>query len=115
MSKLKLAIPKGSLEKATYEIFHDAFYRISGQERTYRPKVNDPDIEVKILRPQEIPVYIAGGVHHVGVTGADWSLGTGSKVENWLDLEYERLRVVAATEKNVKADSLSSCFEERTN
>jgi len=113
MSKLKLAIPKGSLEKATYEIFHDAFYRISGQERTYRPKINDPDIEVKILRPQEIPVYIAGGVHDVGVTGADWILETGAKVENLLDLEYGRVRVVSAIQKNVKADSLSSFFEER--
>jgi len=60
MRKLKLTLPKGSLEAATSELFRGAFYRIAGQERTYRPAINDPEIELKILRPQEIPVYVAG-------------------------------------------------------
>ena len=113
MSRLKLALPKGSLEKATYEIFKGAFYSISGQERTYRPKINDPEIEVKTLRPQEIPFYVAGGVHDVGITGIDWVLETGADVENILDMEYGRVRVVSAVPKDVNALSVSSFFEER--
>ena len=68
MKTLKLTLPKGSLEAATSELFKGAFYRIAGQERTYRPAINDPEIELKILRPQEIPVYVAGGVYDVNVT-----------------------------------------------
>lgn len=58
MDKLKFAIPKGSLEKATAEFFARSGYKVSGTDRTYRPTINDPKIEMKVLRPQEIPVFV---------------------------------------------------------
>ncbi len=113
MRKIKLTLPKGSLEKATYELFRGAFYKISGQDRMYRPVINDPEIELKILRPQEIPVYVAGGVYDVGITGVDWVIETGAKIERLLDLEYGRVRVVSAIQKSIKAPSIDSFFEDR--
>ncbi|MBI3116890.1 MAG: ATP phosphoribosyltransferase [Thaumarchaeota archaeon] len=99
MPKLKLTLPKGSLEKATYEIFQRAFYKISGQDRTYRPFISDPEIELRILRPQEIPVYVADGIQDVGVTGVDWITETGAKVRKILNLEYGKVKIVAAIPK----------------
>jgi ATP phosphoribosyltransferase len=113
LNKLKLTLPKGSLEAATSELFRGAFYKIAGQERTYRPAINDPEIELKILRPQEIPVYVAGGVYDVGVTGVDWVVETGAKVEKLLDLEYGRVRVVSAIQKSVKSGDINRFFESR--
>lgn len=113
MNRLKLTLPKGSLEKATYELFGEAFYKISGQERTYRPLINDPEIEVKILRPQEIPIYVASGVHDAGITGVDWIRETGTEVERLLDLEYGRVRIVSAIQKNAKPRTIDSFFDGR--
>ncbi len=83
---IKLALPKGSLEKATFAFFERAGYKIRGQDRTYRPKINDPDIEIKILRPQEIPQFVAEGDQDLGITGADWIKETGANVSDILDL-----------------------------
>jgi ATP phosphoribosyltransferase len=113
MTKIKLTLPKGSLEKATYELFQGAFYRIKGQERTYRPVINDPEIELKILRPQEIPLFVAEGVYDVGVTGMDWIVETGAKVEELIDLEYGMVRIVSAIPRDVRAASINAYFEER--
>jgi ATP phosphoribosyltransferase len=113
LRKLKLALPKGSLEAATSELFRGAFYKIVGQERTYRPAINDPEIELKILRPQEIPIYVAGSVYDVGVTGIDWVVETGAKVERLLDLEYGKVRVVSAIQKSVKRGGIGDFFESR--
>ena len=69
MNKIKFAIPAGSLGKATFSILQRAGYNISGQERTYRPTINDSRIELKILRPQEIPIFVSEGLQDVGITG----------------------------------------------
>ncbi len=110
--QLKLALPKGSLEKATFEIFQKAYYRISGQDRTYRPYINDPDIELRILRPQEIPIYVADGVQDVGITGIDWIRETGADVEKVLDLEYGRVKIVTAFPKSAPYEKASELLED---
>lgn len=112
MNRLKLTLPKGSLEKPTYEIFQRAFYKISGQDHTYRPLINDLEIELKILRPQEIPVYVAEGMQDAGITGIDWITETGAEVERLLDLEYGRVRLVAAIPKSLAYSSVNSMLEE---
>ena len=111
MVKVKLAIPKGSLEKATFELLEKAWYEIYGRERTYRPVVNDPEIELKMLRPQEIPVFVAEGLYDVGITGGDWVRETGADVENLLDLRYGRVRMVLAVPKQMNASSLSDLLQ----
>lgn len=112
MVKIKFAIPKGSLEKATYEIIENAGYKIYGKDRTYRPKLNDPFIDVKVLRPQEIPVIVSEGMADIGITGQDWILETNANVETLIDLEYAKIKIVLAVPKDTKANSLSDLIEE---
>jgi len=98
---IKLALPKGSLEKATFAFFERSGYKIRGQERTYRPIINDDDIEIKILRPQEIPRFVEEGVQDVGITGSDWIRETRAGVREVLDLEYGGVRLVMAVPKAI--------------
>jgi ATP phosphoribosyltransferase len=96
MGRLRFAIPKGSLESDTLDLLRRAFYEVKGAERTYRPLISDREIELKILRPQEIPIYVAEGYYDVGITGLDWVEETAAKVEVMKDLEYGRVRLVMA-------------------
>jgi len=113
MDRVRFAIPKGSLEGETYQVLEQAGYRVSGQERTYRPTINDPEIELKILRPQEIPHSVSEGLQDVGITGRDWIRETGADVEVLLDLEYGGVKlVIAAPEPWAHINSLSDLLED---
>ena len=111
MKKVKFAIPAGSLSKATFNLLQRAGYKISGQERTYRPTINDPEIELKILRPQEIPVFVSEGLQDLGITGEDWIKETGANVEILQNLEYGKIKLVVAIPENSSANSLSELME----
>ncbi len=102
MTTVRLAIPNGHLSKETMDAFTRAGYKISGQERTYTPIINDHHIEVRILRPQEIPIFVAEGLQDIGVTGMDWIKETDADVEVILDLEYSRVRIVVAVPEGLK-------------
>jgi ATP phosphoribosyltransferase len=112
MEKVKFAIPAGSLAEATFEILNRSGYNVSGQERTYRPRINDPRIELKILRPQEIPVFVSEGLQDVGITGKDWIKETGADVEVLQNLEYGKIRLVIAIPKSFKANSIIELMED---
>jgi len=112
MGKIKFGIPSGSLAKATFDILERAGYKISGQERTYRPTISDPDIELKILRAQEIPIFVSEGLHDVGITGIDWIRETGANVDILQNLDYGETRIVAAVPKSwTEIDSLSDLMQ----
>jgi ATP phosphoribosyltransferase len=111
MEKVKFAIPAGSLAIATFEILQRSGYKVSGQERTYRPTINDPKIELKILRPQEIPVFVSEGLQDVGITGQDWIRETCADVEVLQNLEYGKIRLVVAIPKGSSASSISAFME----
>lgn len=96
MNKVKFALPKGHLGDKTFRILERAGYQINGHDRTYRPRINDPGIELKILRPQEIPTYVSEGVQDVGISGRDWVTENKADVEILLDLEYSKVRLVMA-------------------
>ena len=113
MSRLRFAIPKGSLESDTLDLLRRAFYEVKGAERTYRPLISDREIELKILRPQEIPIYVAEGYYDVGITGLDWVEETAAKVEVLKDLEYGRVRLVMAAPITYGYKSLSDLLERR--
>jgi len=100
MEKVKLAIPKGHLAEPTFNALERAGYSISWREASYRPSINDPRIELKILRPQEIPMFISEGLQDVGITGLDWLYETRADVEVLLDLEYSRVKLVVAIPKS---------------
>jgi ATP phosphoribosyltransferase len=89
---LKLVIPKGSLERATLELFEAADLPvIRASDVTYRASIDDPRIdEVRILRPQEIPRYVAEGLFDLGITGRDWIEETASEVESLGELHYSK-------------------------
>jgi len=112
VDRIKFALPIGSLARATFDILERAGYRISGQERTYRPSINDPEIELKILRPQEIPIFVSEGLQDVGITGLDWIQETNTNVEILLDLEYGKVKIVVATPKSwTTINSLSGLLD----
>jgi ATP phosphoribosyltransferase len=89
---LRIVLPKGSLEKATLELFEAAdltVVRSSSVE--YKATIDDPRVaEVRILRPQEIPVYVAEGLFDVGITGRDWVEETASDVVSLGELRYSK-------------------------
>ncbi len=112
MKKVRIAVPKGHLAEGTFSTLERAGYVISGGEDTYRPALNDPKIELKVLRPQEIPIYVSEGLQDLGITGLDWLRETGANVEVLLDLEYSRVRLVIAVPKPwTKINSLSDLLE----
>ncbi len=96
---LKLVVPKGSLERATFDLFEAADLRIRrASEREYRGAIGDPRIDsVAILRPQEIPTYVADGFFDIGVTGEDWIAETEADVVKVAALDYSK-----QTERPVK-------------
>jgi len=113
MERVRFAVPKGHLAEATFNTLERAGYIISGTERTYRPSINDPKIELKILRPQEIPISVSEGLQDVGITGLDWINETRADVEVLLNLEYSRVKLVVAVPKPwTKINSLSDLLEE---
>ena len=72
MNKLKLGIPKGSLQDSTISLFKKAGFEIIASERTYYPSINDPEIECLMIRAQEMPKYVENGALDCGITGQDW-------------------------------------------
>ena len=112
---LKLVLPKGSLEKATLELFAAADLPVVRSSSVdYKATIDDPRIiDVRILRPQEIPMYVAEGLFDFGITGRDWVEETGSDVVSLGELRYSKatsnpVQVVAA----VAADSPAQRVED---
>ena len=89
---LRIVLPKGSLEKATLQLFADADLPVSrGSDVDYRGTIDDPRVaEVRILRPQEIPQYVAEGRFDVGVTGRDWIEERNAEVVTLSELHYSK-------------------------
>jgi len=105
---LSLVLPKGSLEEATLRLFDDADLSVArGSDVDYRASIDDPRVkDVRILRPQEIPRYVAEGLFDLGITGRDWIEETAADVVSLGELHYSKatarpIKVVLA----VAADS----------
>ncbi|HTZ10361.1 MAG TPA: ATP phosphoribosyltransferase, partial [Acidimicrobiales bacterium] len=90
---LRLVLPKGSLEKATLQVFADADLAVVRRSDVdYRAGIDDARVdEVRILRPQEIPRYVAEGTFDLGVTGRDWIEETGAEVVSLGELAYSKM------------------------
>lgn len=87
---LKLGIPKGSLQKATFDLFEKAGFEISGYERSYFPSIDDRQIQIIMLRAQEMSRYIEQGVLDAGFTGYDWIRENNSDVDEICELRYSK-------------------------
>ena len=110
---LRLVLPKGSLERATLELFEAADLPVlRSSDVEYRATIADPRInEVRILRPQEIPRYVAGGLFDLGITGRDWIEETASDVLSLGELHYSKatarpVNVVLAVAENSPVQSV---------
>ena len=110
-TRVRLAIPKGSLERETFNLLEKAWYRIYGKDRTYRPVLSDQEVEVKLLRPQEIPIAVNEGAYDVGITGQDWIKETNVDVEILLDLRYGGVKLVFAVPESTRANSADEYVE----
>ncbi len=88
--KLKIALPKGSLEEATYQLFKKAGFNIAVGARSYYPTVDDPELEIVLFRPQEMPRYIEDGVVDCGLTGYDWVVENEADVQEIAELKYSK-------------------------
>jgi ATP phosphoribosyltransferase len=90
MEKLKLGLPKGSLQEATIKVFERAGFKLYVSERSYFPYIDDAQIEPVLLRAQEMSRYVEDGVLDCGITGADWILENESQVVNLADMVYAK-------------------------
>ncbi len=88
--KIRLGLPKGSLQEATFELMRKAGFRFHVSSRSYCPSVDDDEIEALLLRAQEIATYVEDGVFDAGLTGKDWIVETNSDVVEVLDLIYAK-------------------------
>ena len=106
IAPVKFSIPKGSLEEATFKLLEESWTKVRRRSRTYRVFLDDPDIKVKMLRPQEIPTLVGDGLYDVGITGQDWVDENKADVEKLLDLEYGKIKLVIAIPDSYKYKSL---------
>jgi ATP phosphoribosyltransferase len=90
MSRLKLGIPKGSLEHATIDLFRRAGFNITTSSRSYFPAIDDPDIECMLIRAQEMARYVEDRVLDAGLTGRDWIEESEAQVQRIADLIYAK-------------------------
>ncbi len=88
--KLKLGLPKGSLQESTFALFKKAGFNISASSRSYFPRVDDPELDPILIRAQEIPRYVEEGVLDAGLTGKDWIIENGAHVVEVADLVYAK-------------------------
>ena len=90
MKKLKLGFPKGSLQESTLELFRKAGIRIYVSDRSYFPSCDDDELEIMLVRSQEMAKYVEDGVFDAGLTGFDWICESGAKVKEVCELIYAK-------------------------
>jgi len=87
---LRIGLPSGSLQESTLDLFAKAGYQITGSKRSYKPAADDPELELRLLRAQEISRYVEHGYLDCGITGKDWIEENNSDVELIERLEYSK-------------------------
>src|SRR5258707_12049750 len=93
MNRLKLGIPKGSLQEATLDLFSRAGWKITVGSRSYVPAIDDAEIECLLVRAQEMARYVESGALDAGITGHDWVVETSAKVDELSELVYAKQRL----------------------
>jgi len=89
-NRLKLGLPKGSLQESTLKLFRKAGYHITVSSRSYYPVVDDPEIEAMLIRAQEMARYVENGILDCGLTGFDWIMEQGADVKEVAELNYAK-------------------------
>lgn len=89
--KLKIGLPKGSLQESTFRLFKNAGYNIKLLDRSYVPTIDDPELEGLVIRAQEMARYVEDGILDMGITGYDWVLEQDAKVVELVRLRYGKV------------------------
>lgn len=111
---ITIALPKGSLEAQTFQLFKEADLEVRRTDRDYNPRINDPRIgKVKILRPQEIPLYVQMGYFDIGISGLDWVQESGADVAEVANLSYSKtgdgnVKIVVAVHRDGPIDDVTA-------
>ena len=111
---ITIALPKGSLEAQTFQLFKEADLEVRRTDRDYNPRINDPRIgKVKILRPQEIPLYVQMGYFDLGISGLDWVQESGADVAEVANLSYSKtgdgnVKIVVAVHRDEPIDDVTA-------
>lgn len=113
MNKLKLGLPKGSLQESTFELFKKAGIKIYATDRSYFPTCDDEELEIMLVRSQEMAKYVEDGVFDAGITGYDWISESGADVKEICELLYAKsgfrpVRWVLAVPKDSKISSVKN-------
>ena len=87
---LRFGLPKGSLEESTLDLLNRAGFKVQSSSRGYKPYINDPELEARLVRPQEMSRYVAQGFLDFGITGKDWVQEGGHEVAVLCDLAYSK-------------------------
>ena len=106
---LRFGLPKGSLEQSTIELLDRAGFKVQISNRGYKPYINDPEIEARLVRPQEMARYVAQGFLDCGISGKDWNQEGGDDVHVLCDLAYSKATKLPA--RWVVAVAESSSFQ----
>lgn len=106
MKKLSMVIPKGRIFDKVSILLQEAGIGLISNHRVYVPHIQDPEIEAKIMKPQNIAQLIELGSHDVGFTGFDWIKETEAEVEQLLDLEFDPVKVVSAVPEYKEPNAL---------
>lgn len=90
MKKLRLGLPKGSLQESTIELFRRAGIRVHVSDRSYFPSTDDEELDVMLVRSQEMAAYVEDGLFDAGITGSDWIVETGARVKEVCELVFAK-------------------------
>jgi ATP phosphoribosyltransferase (homohexameric) (EC 2.4.2.17) len=111
---ITIALPKGSLEAQTLQVFKEADLEVRRTDRDYNPRIDDPRIgKVKILRPQEIPLYVQMGYFDLGISGIDWVEESGADVVEVANLSYSKtgdgnVKIVVAVHRDEQIEDVTA-------
>lgn len=108
MSLITMVIPKGRIFQKIAGLLTDASLGFETNDRQYIPRMGDPDIEAKIMKPQNIAQLIELGSHDVGFTGYDWIVETGADIVELIDLKFDPVKLVSAVPEEMGQDELRS-------
>lgn len=101
---IRLAIPKGYMSKNSISLFSDCGIVIKENGRSYRPFCSDPEISVKIKKPQNIAKLVESGAYDIGITGYDWTVESGACVSELMDFGFDKVKLVAAVPNEYNPD-----------
>lgn len=106
MNKIKMVIPKGRIFRKVAGLLNDASIGLETNDRLYVPHIGDPEIEGKIMKPQNIARLIELGSHDIGFTGYDWIVESGADIVELMDLKFDPVTIVAAIPEDMPESEL---------